>query len=239
MSDFMQVINQVGTIAGQVANVVGQVTGRTPSINPGATPPYYQQPGTAASYYPQPGPMAQDRVQWSPGAYPAPTAPAQPPAQTAPAPGGFMQVMSALFSKIASFFRQLFGGAGSAPVGTAPVGTVPAVPMADAREQLFSMFPSGQGTVLGFVPVGVTRYADRIVASAGSFGQAAIVKYQGDYLFYENSKPPVKVSNVVSSRTATGDMHFDVTLENGKRIGADILADGHTIRYDRYTLTLR
>lgn len=239
MSDFMQVLNQVGTIAGQVATVVGQVTGQTPTINPGAPMP---------PYYPQPGPMAQDRIQWSPGAYPgmagsypAQNAPVLPVQTPPPAPGGFMQVMSALFSKIASFFKQLFGGGGQAPVGTVPVGTapVPAVPMADAREQLFSMFPTGQGTVLGFVPVSVTRYADRLIASAGSFGQAAIVKYQGEYLFYENNKQPVKVASAVSSRTPSGDMHFDLTLENGKKVGADILADGRTIRYDRYTLSLR
>ncbi len=238
MSDFMQVVNQIGTIAGQVATVVGQVTGRSPGINPGAPLP---------PSYPQPGPMAQDRVQWSPGAVPAyPTYPTQPtapvqtlpaPVPTTPAPGGFMQVMSAFFSKIANFFKQLFGGAQpGAPVG-APPPTAP-VPMADAREQLFQMFPTGQGTVLGFVPVTVSKYADRIVASAGSFGSAAIVKYQGDYLLYEGNKQPVKVSSVVSSRSATGDMHFDITLENGKKVGADILADGRTIRYDRYTLTL-
>lgn len=230
MSDFMQVLNQVGTIAGQVANVVGQVTGRTPSINPGATQPTY----------PQPGPMAQDRVTLSPGAMPTQSAPVLP-AQTTPPPatGGFMQVLSTLFSKIASFFKQLFGGNSSpAPIAT-PSPTTPAVGMADAREQLFSMMPTGQGTVLGIVPVSVTRYADRIIASAGSFGQAAILKYQGDYLFYENNKQPVKVSGVVSNRTASGDMHFDISLENGKQIGADILADGHTIRYDKYTLSLR
>lgn len=231
MSDFMQVLNQVSMVAGQVATVVGQVTGRTPTITPGAPQP---------PYYPQPGPMAQDRVQWSPTAYPTQTAPAQTPAQTAPAPapGGFMQVLSTLFSKIASFFKNLLGGnPGSAPISNPPV-TSP-VPMADAREQLFSMMPSGQGSVLGFVPVTVSRYADRIVASAGSFGQAAIVKSQGEFFLYENNKQPVRVSSVVSNRTATGDMHFDITLENGKQVGADILADGRTIRYKNYTLTLQ
>lgn len=228
MSDFMQVLNQVSMVAGQVATVVGQVTGRTPTLNPGMPqPPVYQQPG----------PMAQDRVQWSPGTAPAQNAPVLQPAQTSPAPGGFMQVLSSLFSRIASFFKQIFGGApDGAPVSNPPV-TMPA-PMADAREQLFSMMPTGQGTVLGLVPVTVSRYADRIVASAGSFGNAAIVKHQGDYLFYENDKQPVRVSNVVSSRTATGDMHFDISLENGKRIGADLMADGRTIRYQNYTLTL-
>lgn len=228
MSDFMQVLNQVSMVAGQVATVVGQVTGRTPTINPGMPQP---------PVYPQPGPMVPDRTQWSPGVVPAQNGPVLQPAQAAPAPGGFMQVLSSLFSRIASFFKQIFGGTPNAPVGSPPT-TMPA-PLTDAREQLFTMMPTGQGTVLGLVPVTVSRYADRIVASAGSFGNAAIVKYQGEYLFYENNKQPVRVSNVASSRTATGDMHFDITLESGKRIGADIMADGRTIRYENYTLTLR
>lgn len=239
MSDFDKIVGQVSTVATQVASVIGQFTGHPP-----------QGYGMPAPTYAMP----QDRTTWSPQAMPAygPVLPNQPVTPnpvgapgTAPAPGGFMAVLSSFFSKIVSFFKGLFGGNQATAAGTTATtltGISPAsFPAAstDAREQLFQMIPIGQGTVLGFVPVAAARYADRILVNAGSFGKAAVLKSQGEYYYYQNDDKPLRIAGVTSSRNAAGDTHFDLALENGKMVGADILADGHTLRYQNYTLTLR
>ncbi|GEM_PF-2794516 len=226
MSDFLQVLNQISAVAGQVATIANQISGRPTPIAPGTPLPISS---------PQPGPMAQDRVQLSSSAYSAPNVPVQAAAPgTTPASAGLMQVFSSLFSRISSFFKKLFAGSTTG----ATTETTRRVPMADAREQLFAMMPVGQTTLFGFVPVTVSRQADRVVISAGSFGSAAIIKKQGEFHFQENDKPSVRMSSVASTLTAAGDMRFDIALENGDKVTADILADGRTLRYKNQTLTL-
>lgn len=224
MSDFLRVMNQISTVANEVANIANQIAGR--SVPPQGQPPY-----------PMPASMPQDTYQWSPVVY-APVASAPPPAPVTPAPaGGFMQVLSSLFSQIAAFFKRLF----TTPTAPAPAAPAPTarVAMQDAREQLFAMMPTGRATVMGFVSVTVSRHPDRLVISAGSFGSAAVIRQGGEYFFQENNKQPVRVQGVSSSLNARGDMRFDITLESGKRVSAEILADGRTLRYDDRTLTLR
>lgn len=231
MSDFLRVMNQISTVANEVANIANQIAGRP--VPPQGQPTYPQ------STYPMPASMPQDTYQWSPVAYPS----APPPAPVAPAPsGGFMQVLSSLFSQIAAFFKRLFANpAAPAPAAPAPAAPAPTarVAMADAREQLFAMMPTGRATVMGFVSVTVSRHPDRLVISAGSFGSAAVIKQGGEYYFQENDKQPIRVQGVSSSLNAQGDMRFTIALENGKRVEAEILADGRTLRYDDRTLTLR
>ena len=233
MSDFMQTINRITTVANEIAAIAGQFSGQPVPTAPGAS---------QTTIGPLPGSMAQDRVQLS--TWPTTTTPAPKPASPtpAPAPGSFMQVLSGWMSRIASFFKQLFSGAATSTssVGTptSPVSTRP-VAMADAREQLFAMMPTGQATVYGFVGVSVSRQADRILVSAGSFGSAAVIKQQGEFFYQENNKQPVRVNGVSSTVSPSGDMRFAITLDSGKKVEAEILADGRTLRFDKYTLTLR
>ena len=251
MSDFLQTINRITTVTHEIAAIAGQLSGRPVPSAPGTVPMLIG---------PLPGAMPPDRMQLTA----APSAPAPMPVAPAPASTPFMQVLSGWASQIAAFFKQLFAsvappagdgspvpanpstpappGGAAAPSGPSPAGnTVSASPTAaaDAREKLFAMIPTGKATVYGFVGVTVSRQADRILVSAGSFGSAAVIKHQGEFFYQENNKQPVRVQGVTSSTTPSGDMRFAITLDSGKRVEAEILADGRTLRFDKYTLTLR
>ena len=247
MSDFMQAINRITVVSNEIAAIAWQLSGRPA---PTAT-------GTAPTLIgPLPGPMAQDRARFTaiPSA-PAslPTAPASAtPAPMAPAQAtpGLVQVLSGWASQLAAFVKQVFAsfatpaGGASPATGPSPASapvTAPPAPAAtvDAREMLFAKIPTGKATVYGFVGVTVSRQDDRILVSAGSFGSAAVIKHQGEFYYQENDKPPVRVQGVTSHTSPSGDMRFGITLDSGKRVEAGILADSRTLRFDKYTLTLR
>lgn len=237
MADVSQVLNQLTNFAYQVNGLIHPGAAHPPQYPPGMTSVPY--PGTAT-----PIGMPGDNLQLSRPATP-------PPPQQQPAPGaagGFMAMLQNVFAAIASYFRRLFnpGAAVAAPANQSAAGS-PAVPtpaMAwpannpDAREQLFQMVPSGQGLAMGFVPVSVARYSDRLLASAAGYGQAAIVRQNGDFYFYEGNKPGMRAQQVTSMRQPNGDTHFDIALDGGKHIGVDLLGDGHTVRYKNFQLTL-
>ena len=249
MSDFMQAINRITVVSNEIAAIAWQLSGRPA---PTAT-------GTAPTLIgPLPGPMAQDRARFTaipsaPASLPAAPASAGPapmlPAQATP---GLVQLLSGWASQLAAFVKQVFasfatpaGGASPATLPS-PVGSTasappsaPATASVDAREMLFAKIPTGKATVYGFVGVTVSRQDDRILVSAGSFGSAAVIKHQGEFYYQENDKPPVRVQGVTSQTSPSGDMRFGITLDSGKRVEAEILADGRTLRFDKYTLTLR
>lgn len=239
MSDFMQTINRITVVSNEIAAIAWQLSGRPA---PSGTIP--------SPIGPLPGPMAQDRAQFTASApAPLPVAPASAP--PAPAASGLVQILSGWASQLAAFFKEIFGslatptGTGNPSPAAAPaVSAPPAAPAlpaqaVDARDQLFAMIPTGRATVYGFVGVTVSRQDDRILVSAGSFGSAAVIKHQGEFYYQENDKPPVRVQGVTSHASPSGDMRFAITLDSGKRVEAEILADGRTLRFDKYTLTLR
>lgn len=223
MSGFLQVVNRIASVASEVSRIADQVSGR-PAL-PGS-------PAPATSS----GAMAQDRMQW---ASPAPVAPPQPPSSPSQ---GLMGILSTLGARISDFFKRLFGGASTLPAsGSAPVAPPPSAglaPMADAREQLFRMIPTGRATVFGLVSVNVSREADRVRIDAGSFGQAVISKQQGEFYFQQDNKPPIRVKGVASSSNGAGGLRFDITLDSGKQHSMELLADGRTLRYEKYQLQL-
>lgn len=239
MSDFDKIVGQVSTVAAQVAQVINVFKGPQapmPGQYPGQVPgqvPVYQMPRDQATWNPGVVPMTQ-----APVAYQQPVPlPVGQPGQ--PAQGGFMQALSSFFSKIANWFKGLFGAKTATTAGTLPVSTLPGqVPQNDARALLFQMFPAGTGKALGLWPVTVAKYQDRILVDVPGLMKAAILNYQGQYFFYDNDKAPVRVANVQATRGMQGETNFAIALENGKTVNAAILADGRTIRYENYQLTM-
>lgn len=209
MGDPNILINQINTIAAQVSNLAYAVRGKTP---PPATP--------FAS------PISPDQLKLS--------AQSQPTVAPVQASGGVMGGLKSMWDGLVSFFERLFG-AKSASVATVPTGW-PAVNN-DAREQLFAMFPTGRAFV-AIVPVEARREGDTIVASATGFGKATITRKNGDLYYSVNGDAPARVSQVTSNRSANGDTRFDITLDEGRQVSAEILADGRTVRYGSYSVTL-
>lgn len=227
----------------------------------GATPaplPFPQAP--AAPSVSSPARMPQDSLTLS-GARPA-------FAPTSAAPTTLGGAIRELLASVVDFFKRLFGGGKSQPTPVSPIGgqvpiggayppsgnpypvggQVPGGPWTapapwpafnpDAREQLFAQFPTGNGVALGMFPVQVYRNGEAIVASAPGVGQGAIVRYQGNLFVHEGSKPPVRVAQATSQRAPNGDTRFDLVLETGKAVSAELLADGRTIRYRGYSITI-
>lgn len=231
MSDFLQSLNRITTVANELAVIAGQFSGR----------PVPAQAGMPQGQYQAPVAMAPDRTAWSQPATALPPMPRPRPEQ-APQPVGLMEVLSGWASSLVSFVKRLFASGATAPAPAAAGAFTPSarpVAMADARAQLFDMMPTGQATVYGFVGVTVSRQADRIVVSAGSFGQGSVIRQNGEFYYQDRDNQPVRVSAVSSTVNERGDMRFAIMLESGKRIEAEILADGRTLTFDKYTLTLR
>lgn len=224
MSDYVQVLQQVSQFAYGVSEIARQIKGEPP-----AQPP---QP-------PQPSPVMQgDRVQWS-QPYQAPSPAPVAPQQAASSGMGVMATLKAMGSRLMDFLRRLFspGAAAPAPAPQAAATSWPAT-NPDAREQLFAQFPTGRGTVMGFVSVEARREADRLVLQASGFGGATFSRQNGTYVFAQDGKAPVKISQVTSQRAENGDTRFAIGLESGKTIELDLLAGGRAIRYDNRVVTL-
>lgn len=213
MTDINGALNQITGVVQQVATLANQVN---VLLHP------EQAPAPAPTMRPD---------QWQPTYAPQP---AQQPVAAQSAPTGFR----AIWDRIVNFFRNLFGRGTSTTSAMAAqsVGSWPAY-NTDARAQLWAMFPTGRGNALGVVPFTVTRNQDAIVMDAG-FSKAAIAKYQGEYFFYNKDDAPVRIAQVTSQRAANGSTQFNLALENGKQVNAAISADGHSLSFDSYTVTL-
>ncbi|MBO9541628.1 hypothetical protein J7643_13655 [bacterium] len=218
MSDYVQILQQVSQFAYGVSEIARQIKGEPPA-----------QPQ-------QPVPTMQgDRAQWSQPYQPpasAPVAPLQAPAQGM----GVMSTLRAMGSRLMDFLRRLFSPGASAPAAQ-PTTSWPAV-NPDAREQLFAQFPTGRGTVLGFVSVEARREPDRLVLEASGFGGATFSRQNGTYVFAQDGKAPIRISQVTSERAPSGDTRFSISLESGKTIALDLLANGRSLRYDNRVVTL-
>lgn len=223
MGNSGDVLQQISMGATALANAIRQAS-------PQQAP--YQQPG----YYPPQqfpsAPMPADRVGWGTLAPPG-------PAPTAPPATGFMAVLTSAWQGIVDFFKKLFGGGTqNAPGAPFPGGSSYPSVNNDARAQAFQMFPTGNGVALGFVPVNAQRHGNSIVVSASGFGGAK-VWWQGDQMYFqEGSKQASRIDRMTSARQQNGDTRFDLTLDGGKTVSADILADGRTLRYQGYSITL-
>ncbi len=237
--DIGTTLQQFGAAMGAFSAAIGQATsppGTYPPGYPNAANPYATPYGApTAPAYPIPGPMPTDRMQWS-----APAVPVQPTLPGQPAPSGFMGALTAIWTGIVDFFKRLFGGAPSPgatlPGVTQPGQTWPAY-NPDARAQAFQMFPTGNGLALGFVPVNVQKNSQMIVAS-GMGNQFKVYWQAGQLYFQENSKNPQQVNRMTSQRQSDGSTTFALTMDNGKTQSADMLADGRTLRYQGYQVTL-
>ncbi len=226
MANTGEVLQQISL----AANAFAQAIRGAAAPPPGA---YAPQPYYAPQTYPG-AQMPADKVAW--GTLAPPPVPVQP----APQAGGAMNTLSAIWQSIVDFFRRLFRGVtSSAPGVSAPVpGTAYPAVNQDARAQAFQMFPTGSGLALGFVPVSSQRQGNQIVVSATGFGQARVY-WAGDQLYFQqNSEQPRRVERMTSTRQPGGDTRFDVALEGGKSVTSEILADGRTLRYQGYTITL-
>lgn len=217
MSDYVQVLQQVSQFAYGVSEIARQIKGEPPA----------QPPQQAPS-------MQGDRVQWSQPYQSQPQAPL--PQQALAQEVGVMATLRAMGARFMDFLRRLFSP-GSAPVAQPATAAWPAV-NPDAREQLFAQFPTGHGTVLGFVPVEARREPDRLVLEASGFGGATFSRQNGTYVFAQDGKAPVRISQVTSQRAPSGDTRFSIGLESGKTIELDLLANGRSLRYDNRVVTL-
>lgn len=159
------------------------------------------------------------------------------------------QSLSGLWKRIITFLRTLFGL--NLPPSPSPVPNPLPLPQPlpspstrwppynpDARSQLFAMFPTGKGKVLGYVSVMVWREHSAIRAEAPGYGAVSLF-WQGEALFFQkNNRPAERVDSAISTRYADGLTHFEVTLESGRRVTADLFPDGRTIRYKGRMITL-
>ncbi|MBM3267574.1 MAG: hypothetical protein FJZ01_07995 [Candidatus Sericytochromatia bacterium] len=228
MGDSADVLNKISLAANAFAQALGRAT-----APPGGPQPYGAQPYYAPQAIPG-APVARDNVAW--GTLAPPPAPAAPAPQT----GGVMNTLSAIWQSILDFFRRLFRSVTTGNPAAAPAMPGTAYPSVnqDARAQAFQMFPTGSGLALGFVPVSSQRYGNQIVVSATGFGQARVY-WEGNQLFFQqNSSRPQRVDRMTSTRLPSGDARFDIFLEGGKTVSSDLLADGRSIRYQGYTVTL-
>jgi hypothetical protein len=229
MANTGEVLQQISLAANAFAQALRGPTAPPPGAY-GSPQPYYA-PQALPGFQ-----MPADKVAW--GTLAPPPAPVQP----APQAGGAMGALSAIWQSIVDFFRRLFRGvtsdAPAAPGFAAPTqGAYPAVNQ-DARAQAFQMFPTGSGLALGFVPVSSQRMGNQIVVSATGFGQARVY-WEGDQLYFQqNSDRPRRVERMTSTRQPSGDTRFDVALEGGKSVSSEILADGRSLRYQGYNVTL-
>jgi hypothetical protein len=146
--------------------------------------------------------------------------------------------LRSLWERFVTWLRGLFAG-GREPVRGMPPGhhSWPAY-NPDARQQLFEMFPTGRGTVLGFVGVQVWRQNNAIYGQASGFGGASVFVWNGDLYYQQQGKQPNRVAGALSTRDGFGRTHFQLTLDSGKTVEASIEADGRTIRYGKYSITL-
>ena len=235
MSNFGTVLQQVSQIAGAVATGLNQVYGQ-PSVPivgsvPGATAPAMVLPSDT----------------WAMQA-PAPVlAPVVTP-QPTPSSTGFVAALSSLWQGIVGFFKRLFGLSSSpsassvAPASFTPASVTSAAQWpavnSDARLQAFTMFPTGSGSALGFVPVSVQRTQTAIMLNFAGFKQFNLF-WQNNQMYYsENGHTPELVSGMSSARQADGSTQFAATLASGKTLDFGISADGHALQYDGLNVTL-
>ncbi len=235
MSNFGTVLQQVSQIAGAVATGLNQVYGQSsvPIVGSvsGASAPAMVLPSDTLTWQ-SPAPVL------GPVVTPVPTT----------ASSGFMAALSNLWQGIVGFFKSLFGmssstattSLSSASITTASVTSAAQWPAvnSDARLQAFTMFPSGNGSALGFVPVSVQRTQNAIMLNFAGFKQFNLF-WQNNQLYYsENGHAPTLVSNMTSARQVDGSTQFVATLASGKSLDFGISADGHALQYDGFNVTL-
>ncbi len=235
MSNFGTVLQQVSQIAGAVATGLNQVYGQ-PSVpfvgsTAGATAPAMVMPSDTLTMQ-------------SPTPILAPVVTSQPAASS----NGFMAALSNIWQGIVGFFKNLFGmssststaSISSASITTASVTSAAQWPAvnSDARLQAFTMFPTGNGSALGFVPVSSQRTSSAIMLNFAGFKQFNLF-WQNNQLYYsENGQTPALVSNMTSARQSDGSTQFVATLSSGKTLDFGISADGHALQYDGFNVTL-
>lgn len=157
------------------------------------------------------------------------------PAPEVPFGGGpsVSETLGSIWRRFVDFLRRLFGAGEPVPPASAWPAYNP-----DARRQIAEMFPTGRGMALGFVPVRVWRQGGAVYGTASGYGGGALFWSNGDLYYQQEGKAPGRVAAARSTRDGNGDTHFEVFLESGKAIRADILADGRTVRHRGYQVTL-
>lgn len=103
---------------------------------------------------------------------------------------------------------------------------------------LWKLFPTGQGRMMYVWPVAISKTSSRILLETPGILKAEIRVEQGGMVTYrENALPPQRVTGVTATKVGS-ENRFAIRMESGQVYQATVLADGHTLRYQTYQLSV-